>query len=141
MRRGLFHPRFQRWFEAARVGVAVGVIGCNTRDRLIFTTPPPPGSGPRTIIDRPSQDTTVTAGPDFLVSGFSRDSDGVDTIYSEMQGGVSQFPPIVAGADSFRFGLPLTTTGQSGETITVRVFGVDRLGALGDTAVRRITVQ
>jgi hypothetical protein len=141
MRPGLFRPHFPRWIEAARVGAALGLAGCNTRDRLVFSPSPPPGSGPLTTIDNPSLDTTVTAGPDFLVTGFSRDSDGVDTIYSETQGGVSNFPPIIGMADSVRFGLPLTTNGQGGQTITLRVFAVDRLGARGDTAIRRITVR
>jgi hypothetical protein len=141
MRPGLFGPRFPRWIEAARVGAALGVVGCNTRDRLVVSNPPPPGSGPQTIIDRPSHDTTVTAGPDFLVTGFSRDSNGVDTVYSETQGGVSNFPPIVGTGDSVRFGLPLTTNRQAGQVITLRVFGVDRLGARGDTAIRKISVQ
>jgi hypothetical protein len=141
MRSGLPLPGFLLWIGVARVGAVVLVLGCNTRDRLTFPNPGPAGSGPQTIIDRPLADTTVTAGPGFIVTGFTRDPDGVDTVYFETEGGVTTFPPFVHGDDSVRFALPLTTSGQSGQTITLRVFGTDRLGNRGDTATRQITVQ
>jgi hypothetical protein len=77
----------------------------------------------------------------FFVSGRTGDSDGVDTVYFETDGGVSAFPPFVASADTVRFGHPITTNGLSGSTITVRVFGVDRLGTHGDTATRQLMIQ
>lgn len=86
-------------------------------------------------------DTSVAEGPGFFVTGFTRDGDGLDTVYFETEGGVSQFPPYTAGGDSIRFALPLTTTGQGGITILVRVFGTDRLGQRGDTATRLVAVQ
>ena len=45
--------------------------GCETRDRLTFagTDPGPVGDGPATVIDHPSKDTTVSAGPAYFVSG------------------------------------------------------------------------
>jgi hypothetical protein len=138
---GWLRRRFPRCIEVVWVGAALTATGCNTRDRLTFPNPGPSGSGPMTTIDQPARDTTVDAGPGFFVTGFARDADGVDTLYFETQGGVSSFPPFVDGGDSVRFGLPLTTQGQSGQTITVRVFGTDRLGNRGDTAVRKITVR
>ena len=116
-------------------------VGCNIRDRLTVPDPDQPGSGPETIIDRPGHDTTVAAGPQFQVTGFTRDADRIDTIYFETAGGISNFSPFVGGGDSVRFGLPLTTLGQSGQTITVRIFGTDHLGNRGDTAIRQIMVQ
>ncbi len=116
---------------------------CNTRDRLTFpgTGPGPVGDGPVTVIDQPGQDTTVTAGPGFFVNGLSTDQDGLDTVYFETVGGVTSFQPAIRPGTSLRFGLPLTTTGLSGQTITVRVFGTDVLGNRGDTAIRQVTVQ
>lgn len=138
---GRFRTRFPRRVEVIGVGVALAASGCNARDRLTFPDPDPLGVGPRTIIDRPLTDTSVPAGPGFFVTGFTRDGDGVDTVYFETEGGVSQFPPFTGGGDSVRFALPLTTLGQSGQTIVVRVFGTDRLGQRGDTATRQVAVQ
>ncbi len=141
MRPGRFRTPFQRWIKAVCLAASVSTVGCNTRDRLTVPDPNQPGSGPETIIDRPGNDTSVAAGPQFQVTGFTRDPDRVDTIYFETEGGISNFSPIVSGADSVRFGLPLTTLGQSGQVITVRIFGTDLLGNRGDTAIRQITVQ
>jgi len=140
---GRFRHRFSRYVAAARVGTALAVVGCNTRDRLTFPNPGPPGSGPLTVIDRPLQDTTVSAGPDFLVTGYSRDPQGLalDTVYLQTDGGVTTFQPIVGSGDSVRFGMPLTTLRQSGVVITVRVFATNSAGVRGDTALRRVTVQ
>jgi hypothetical protein len=116
---------------------------CSTRDRFSFpgTGPGPVGDGPATVIDDPGQDTTVSAGPTQFVSGTSTDPDGIDTLYFETVGGITSFQPAIHAGTSFRFGLPLTTNGQSGQTITVRVFGTDALGHRGDTATRQVTVQ
>jgi hypothetical protein len=81
------------------------------------------------------------AGPDFFFGGFTRDQDGVDTVYFETDGGVTSFPPLVGAGDSVSYVLPLTTNGQNGQTITLRIFGTDLLGVRGDTATRHITVQ
>jgi hypothetical protein len=118
------------------------VTGCETRDRLPF----PSGGGtdqvgPITLIDDPSKDTTVVAGPGVFVNGRTIDNDGIDTIYIETEGGVTSFPPFIRVGNAYRFGLPITTNRQSGATITVRVFGTDLLGNRGDTATRQITVQ
>jgi hypothetical protein len=117
-------------------------MGCNTRDRPIFPT----GGGtdrigPSTTIDEPSTDTTVAAGPGVFVNGRTLDEDGIDTIYVQTEGGITAFPPFVNVGTVFRFGLPITTNGLAGQTITVRIFGTDRLGNRGDTATRQITVQ
>ena len=123
------------------LAILLGVLGCDDRERLTFTAPPIPGQGPRTFIDRPRQDTTVTAGPDFLILGLSRDANGVDTVYFETVGGVSNFPPFHTVQDTVQWGLPLTTLNQSGVTVTLRVFAVDYQGNRGDTAIRRISIQ
>jgi hypothetical protein len=137
---GRSRTRLPRWTEVAAAGVALVASGCDTRDRLTFPTPGTPGTGPETVIEQPAGDTTVAAGPGFFVTGFTRDADGLDTVYFETEGGVSQFPPFAPDADSIRFALPLTTQGQSGQVIVVRVFGTDRLGVRGDTATRQVAV-
>ncbi|HEY7681593.1 MAG TPA: hypothetical protein VH879_03020 [Gemmatimonadales bacterium] len=127
------------WYTAAGIGAAVGAAGCSTRDRLTFPDPGP--AGPQTVIEQPAQDTSVSEGPAFVVSGRSRDADGVDTVYLETEGGVDTFLPLTDGGTDVPFDVPLTTVGQSGQTLTLRVFGTDGLGNRGDTAVRRIAVQ
>lgn len=119
------------------------VGGCNTRDRPLFENGGggPNQIGPSTIIDEPSVDTTVPAGPGVFVNGRSVDDDGIDTVYVVTEGGITAFPPFVDVGTAFRFGLPITTNGLSGATITVRIFGTDHLGNRGDTATRTITVQ
>ena len=135
-----------------RLRVAAGVLvlilgastaGCNERNRPFFPNIPggPMVGGPTTTIDTPKADTTLTAGPVFFVAGRTGDTDGVDTVYFETEGGASAFPPFIASSDTVRFGLPITTDGLAGSTITVRVFGVDRLGTHGDTATRRLLIQ
>jgi hypothetical protein len=122
--------------------VAIGMlVGCGVRERLTAPGTGPVGVGPTTVIDRPTVDTTVAAGPDYVVTGFSKDPDGVDTLYFRTEGGVTSFQPYTGGGDSVRFGLPLTTIRQSGQIITVRVFATDGQGNRGDTAIRRVTVQ
>lgn len=120
-----------------------GAAGCSTRDRLTFPDDPggPAGEGPTVIIDVPSADTTVPAGPNFFVTGLVQDRTGLDTVYYQTEGGLSSFPPSLGGGTSVRFGLPLTTNGLAGSIITVRVFATDRDGNRGDTAVRLVTVQ
>jgi Bacterial Ig domain len=117
------------------------VCGCNGRDRLTFPTSSD-GLGPEATITDPSQDTTVSVGPNALVSGVVADGDGIDTVYFNVVGGVTTFSPFIAhGMDTVTFQLPLTTNGLSGNTITVSVYGVNVAGLVGDTAVRNITVQ
>ena len=128
----------------ARSGTALALAlgGCNTRDRLTYPELPGPASGPATTIEQPAGDTTVPAGPGVFVIGESRDSDGVLTIYVETVGGVTTFPPLQGGRDTLsQFALPITTAGQGGVTITIRIFATDAAGRFGDTAIRHITVQ
>lgn len=117
------------------------LTACTTRERLTFRDPPAGGAGPVTTVYRPAGDTTVPAGPGLVVQGESRDPDGIDTFYAEVEGGVTTFPPFPGNDSLFIFDLPVTTNGQSGQTITVRMFATDERGTRGDTAVRRITVQ
>lgn len=132
--------------SAARKTVVWGVFlalvgGCNGRDRLTFPTSSD-GLGPEVTILDPSQDTTVIAGPNALVTGRVVDQDGIDTVYFDVQGGVTNFNPFIAdGADTVTFQLPLTTNGLSGNTITVAISGVNLARLHGDTVVRQITVQ
>jgi hypothetical protein len=117
------------------------ILGCSERDRLTFPTSVD-GLGPAVTITDPGQDTTVVAGPAALVTGRVVDQDGIDTVYFDVQGGVSSFSPFIAnGDDTVNFQLPITTNGLSGTTITVAVSGVNLAGLVGDTALRQITIQ
>lgn len=132
--------------SAARKMVVWGAFltlvgGCNGRDRLTFPTSSD-GLGPEVTVFDPSQDTTVIAGPNALVTGRVVDQDGIDTVYFDVQGGVTSFNPFIAqGADTVTFQLPITTNGLSGNTITVAISGVNLARLHGDTVVRQITVQ
>ncbi len=142
MRTGRFRPRFPRKIAASCALSALVVLGCQTRDRLIFPGTGPNGAGPHTVIDRPTGDITVSGDSAiFFVTGYSVDPDGLDSVYFETVGGLSSFQPEVVSRDSMRFGLPLTTGGLAGDTILLRVFATDQLGNRGDTAIRRIAVQ
>lgn len=131
------------WMAWIAGGCAAVLLGCETRDRLTFPEGPDTtsGEGPRITIDVPGGDTTVPAGPNFFVTGLVTDQTGLDTVYYLTEGGLSSFPPTIGGGTSLRFGLPLTTNGLSGTTITVTIFATDRDGNRGDTAVRLVTVQ
>jgi hypothetical protein len=101
-------------------------MGCQERDRLTFPDPGD-GVGPVTTIDRPNgSDTTVSAGPEFIINGRTIDPDGVDTVYFLVSGGSDNFGPFIPRpvSDTVRFGLPITTFGHAGDTILVQVHGV-----------------
>jgi hypothetical protein len=116
---------------------------CGERDRLTFPNQSD-GIGPVTLIDRPAQaDTTIDAGPTFLVNGRTIDPDGVDTVYFLVAGGSQGFPPIRPDppADTVRFGVPLSTSGRSGQAIELRIYAVDRQGNQGAPASRQIIIR
>jgi hypothetical protein len=122
--------------------LAVLAAGCEERERLTFPTPTD-DVGPITTIEQPSvPDTTVTEGPDFIVSGRTTDPQGVDTVYFLVIGGNQPGPyrPRPA-ADTVFWGLPVSTSGRSGQTLTVEVYGVDGEGNQGAHSTRAIRVQ
>jgi hypothetical protein len=136
--------RWWVWYLLA--GVVIAAPACDERERLTFPSAPDPsgGAGPLTVIDRPNvADTTVVAGPFFFVNGQTIDPDGVDTVYFLVIGGSDNIPPFRPNppSDTVRFGIPITTSGNDGDTITVRIHGVDRAGNQGVAASRRIFVQ
>ncbi len=56
--------------------------GARSGDRLTFpSNEPDDGVGPVTVIDNPAEDTTLTEGDPFVLSGGSLDATGVDTVY------------------------------------------------------------
>ena len=135
-------PRGRRRARLAAVLVVLAAA-CQERDRLTFPDPGD-GIGPVTTIDRPNgSDTTVDAGADFLVNGRTVDPDGVDTVYFLVIGGNQNFNPFRPSptADTVSWGLPLSTTGRSGSTITVRVYGVDLQGNQGVPSTRQVIVR
>ena len=121
-------------------------MACAERDRLTFPSDPDPaaGAGPVTVIDRPSSsDTAVPSGPAFFVNGRTIDPTGVDTVYFLVIGGSDNIPPFRPNppSDTVRFGVPITTSGSSGDTILVEIYGVDSEGNQGIPTARRIFVQ
>jgi hypothetical protein len=116
---------------------------CEERDRLTFPDPGD-GIGPVTTIDQPgAADTTVDAGFDLLINGRTADPDGVDTVYFLVIGGNQSFPPFrpsPPGA-TVSWGLPLSTFGRSGSTMTVQIHGVDMRGNQGAPSTRQIIVR
>lgn len=127
--------------------MAGGVVAaCDDRERVTAPGPGPGGGGddqgPQVTITVPAGDTTVDPGPAIFVVGRASDPDGVDSLYVESEGGVTNFPPFNHdGSIVMTFGLPFTTNGLSGTSFTVRIFAVDQGGERGDTAQRTITVQ
>ena len=123
------------------------VLGaCSERDRLTFPSDPSTGDGigPITTIDQPNvADTIVPAGPDLFVNGRTVDVDGVDTVHFLVIGGSDNFTPFRPNppSDTVRFGLPITTNGNQGDTILVRIYGVDGNGNSGGAVSRRIIVE
>lgn len=120
-----------------------GVTGCSERARLIFD-PESAQTGPLTFIDNPETSLTrVPSGPMAVVSGHSIDPDGVDTLYVVVVGGNEHFRPVSPGVpvDTLRFSLPISTSGLSGDTLTVLVFATDAEGVRGDTAARTLIVE
>lgn len=131
----------------AALALAGGVVAaCDDRERVTAPGPGPGGGGddqgPQVTISVPVGDTTVDAGPAIFVVGRASDPDGVDSLYVESEGGVTNFPPFNHdGSIVMTFGLPFTTNGLSGTSFTVRIFAVDQGGERGDTAQRTITVR
>lgn len=120
------------------------LMGCDERDRLTFPSNQPgdDDQGPITVIDIPSDDTVLTEGDPFVVSGRSIDPAGVDTVYFTIDNGGVNFSPLTGeGADTVRFGLQISTIGRSGQTITVSAIAVDVLSNQGGSAIRRLTIE
>ncbi len=124
--------------------LATVLLGCGTRDRLIFEQNPVPGEGPITFIDNPDVgEVRVDVGPDFILAGRSIDPDGVDSVYFVVLGAALAFAPYSPPEpdDTVSFGIPIRTIGSGGDSIVVLVFATDAIGNRGDTAVRRLIVD
>jgi len=140
--RGMAALRSRSTLLVAAAAVVSGV-GCEERDRLTFQ-PPDDGVGPvTTITQQNTNDTTVSAGAAFFVTGRTIDPDGVDTVYFLVVGGNHNFQPFTPNppTDTLTFGVPILTSGQSGATYTIHVHGVDALGNQGDTSTRVVHIQ
>lgn len=120
------------------------LLGCGTRDRLIFEQNDVPQKGPITFIDFPEVgEIKVDVGPQVLLAGRSIDPDGVDSVYFVVVGAPLTFVPFSPPSpkDTVAFGIPIPTLGSGGDSILVLVFATDALGNRGDTAVRRLIVD
>jgi len=126
----------------AWVAVAL-LLGCDERSRLTFeSNGPDDTSGPVASIIEPLADTVLFEGPPFILGGLVTDPSGVDTVYVDLEGSDHTLLPLEGGGrDTVRFGVPITTAGQAGQTVTVQVFGVDLFGNRGTRAIRRLQIQ
>jgi hypothetical protein len=130
--------------QAFRWAALAVLVGCGTRDRLIFPTENPgDGQGPTTEILRPAiHDTAVTSGDLLIVQGRTSDADGVDTVYIAVGGTNQGFAPILGeGKDTVDFAVQLSTINISGATVIVQIYGVDLLGDQGGIVSRQIHVE
>lgn len=135
-----------RLHGARRVALVLSTVllGCGTRDRLIFEQNDEPQKGPITFIDFPEVgEIKVDVGRDVLVAGRSIDPDGVDSVYFVILGAPLSFVPFSPPTpdDTVSFGIPIRTIGSGGDSILVLVFATDAFGNRGDTAVRRLIVD
>jgi len=140
-RSGYFSTVPMRAIWWAALGLAAG---CAERERLTFPTESPgSGTGPITEIFQPNgADTVVADGMSLVVSGRSRDPDGVHAVFFEISGLNQGFQPLDAGgADTVSFGLQLSTVGHGGDTAFIRIYAVDLLGDTGRAAVRQVRVR
>ena len=70
------------------------------------------------------------------------DTSGVDSVFIDIQGADLSYLPLDAeGVDTFSFALNLPTFGLGGTEVSVTVFGVDVLGNVGPTVLRRFTIE
>ncbi len=128
------------------LGVLATIVlgaGCDERERLTFPTVND-GLGPVTTIEQPElTDTTVSPGAVVSVVGATVDQDGVDTVHFLVGGGNNNFPPFSPQQPetTIRFSLPLVTSGFSGSTFEVQIYGVDALGNRGGTSTRLIHIR
>lgn len=138
---GYFSALARRYLAWAALGL---LVACGERDRITFQGPNQgDGNGPFTDVTNPGvTDTTVTEGDLLILSGYSRDPDGVDTVYFDVSGTVQGFAPQLGnGDDSVPFAIQFSTLGNSGGTIIVRTFGVDVFGQAGSAALRQIHIE
>ena len=138
----IFAPR-SGWRARLAPVLMVLAAACEERDRLTFPDPGD-GIGPVTTIDQPDgADTTLDAGAEFFVQGRTIDRDGVDTVYFFVIGGNQSFPPYRPSppSDTVPFGVPISTSGRSGQTMIVQIHGVDMRGNQGGVSTRRIIVR
>jgi hypothetical protein len=124
-------------------GILVALLlGCDERERLTFETDPEDRLGPTSRIDPPGRDTTLTGGDPFVVGIRAVDTSGVDSVFIGVDGADLSYLPIEGdGADTVAFSINLPTFGLSGRTIMLEVFGVDVIGNIGPTVLRRLTIQ
>jgi hypothetical protein len=140
-RTGYFSRVAGRW----RIWLALGVLaGCDERARLTFPVENPgDGVGPFTSITHPAvADTTVNEGDLLLLTGYSLDPDGVDTVYLEVSGAGQSYAPVLGeGADSVPFALQFSTFGRGGSSIIVQIHAVDVIGNPGVISDRVIRIE
>lgn len=124
--------------------LAALVAACEERERLTFPSNDPGDDNiaPFTTIERPGNDTVLTEGAPFLLSGRSVDTTGVDTVYFDVAGADVSYAPLAAGGvDTVTFALQIPTLGRSGQIITVSARAVDMQGNRGGASTRHLTIQ
>ena len=119
------------------------LLGCEERSRLTFeSNGPEDTTGPVASIDKPAADSVIFEGQPFMLGARVIDPSGVDTDYVDLEGSDHTLLPLEGGGrDTVRIGVPITTAGQAGQTVTVQIFGVDLFGNRGARAIRRLQIQ
>jgi hypothetical protein len=123
---------------------AVVLAACGERERLTFPTgSPSDGVGPVTEVLSPAaDDSIIREGDPFVLSGRASDVDGVDSVYFDIEGLPQGSPPLRAGgADTVYFGVPISTSGNSGAVVAVRIYAVDLLGQQGRPVSRQLRIE
>lgn len=128
--------------KAAWGALVALLLGCDERQRLTFGTEPDDQLGPFIRIDPPSRDTTLSEGSPFVVGVHAVDTSGVDSVFIGIDGADFSYLPIQGnGADTVTFSINIPTSGRSGQTITLGIFGVDVIGNIGATVSRQLTIE
>ena len=148
----IFHPAIFPWFQGERSEAVSGcwlalVAGCTERDRPTFPTDVPNTPnlplGPLVVVSEPlAADTVVTPGDVISIRGLATDPDGVGSVFFELEGVNFNLAPIDGrGRDTVGFSFDLSTRNFVGDTVVLRVYGIDVPGSQGDFVGRRFRFE
>jgi hypothetical protein len=128
---------------ALPAAAALALGACGDRPRITFQSDD--DVGPTTTIQVPAQDTSATDGTFVLITGFSADEDGVDSVFFETEGTPERFPTFIVPAserrDTVTWSIQVSTRLLQGNVISIFANATDPLGNIGTAAVRRILVK
>ena len=117
--------------------VALALVGCQDRERLVLTSPTGNGTGPDVEITQPTRgrDTTVSAGGTMQILGYAADPDGIDSVWFTLEGASFVIGPIHGNGDDTTFFNINLNAGELADTGTIRIFvsAVDQVSDTGQT--------